>query len=61
MTVQTTFTDRWMLPKERASLLSVTLVARLVDRVGFQKRIGQGTVRVVAVVAAHLPFRQWHV
>src|ERR1700722_8807842 len=50
-----------MLEQEGATLFRVTLVARLVDRVGFQQRVGQGAMRIVAVVAAHLPFGQRHV
>src|ERR1700735_4521568 len=50
-----------MLEQEGATLFRVTLVARLVDRVGFQQRVGQGAMRIVAVVAADLPFGQRHV
>ena len=45
-----------MLEQERTALLRMALVARLVDRVGLEQRIGQGAVRIMAVVAAHLPF-----
>src|ERR1700678_80437 len=50
-----------MLKEERPALLGMALIARLVDRVGLEQRIGQRTVRVVAIVAAHLSFRQGHV
>ena len=50
-----------MLKQERTALLRMTLVARLVDRVGLEQRIGQGAMRIVAVVAAHLPFGKRHV
>ena len=51
---------RWMLEQERTALLGMALIARLVDRIGLEQRAGQCAVRIVAVVAAHLPFRQRH-
>ena len=52
---------RRVLEQEGAALLGVTLVAGLVDGRGFEQGIGQRAVRVMAVIAAHLPFRQRHV
>ena len=50
-----------MLEQERSALLRMALVAGLVDRIGLEQRIGQGAMRIMAVIAAHLPFGQRHV
>ena len=49
-----------MLEQERTALFRMALVARLVDRIGLEQRAGQGAMRIMAVVAAHLSFRQRH-
>jgi hypothetical protein len=49
-----------MLEQERTALLGMALIARLVHRVGLEQRIGQGAMRIVAIVAAHLPLGQRH-
>ena len=38
----------------------MALVARLVDRIGLEQRVGQGAMRIVAIIAAHLSFGQRH-
>lgn len=58
--IEAVLAHRRMLEQERTALLRVALVARLVDRIGLEQRIGQGTMRIMAVVAAHLPFGQRH-
>ena len=50
-----------MLEQERTALLGMALIARLVDRIGLEQRASQGAMRIVAIVAAHLPFGQRHV
>ena len=58
-----------MFPQPWPTLLCVTLIASFIDRVGLKQRtvqqriavVCQCAVWVVAVVAAHLPFRQRHV
>ena len=58
MAVQTVLAHRRMLEQERTALFRMALVAGLVDRIGLEQRAGQGAMRIVAVVATHLSFRQ---
>ena len=58
--VEAVLANRRMLEQERSALLRMALVARLVDRIGLEQRAGQGAMRIMAVVAAHLPFGQRH-
>ena len=59
--VEAVLANGGMLEQERTALLGMALIARLVDRIGLEQRAGQGAMRIVAVVAAHLPFGQRHV
>jgi len=61
MTIEAVLAHRRMLEQKRSTLLRMALIAGLVDGVGLQQGTGQRTVRIVAIVAAHLPFRQRHV
>jgi len=69
MAVQTALAHRRVLPQPRPTLLCVALITSFVDRVGLKQRtvqqrvavVRECAVRIVAVVAAHLPFRQRHV
>ena len=58
--IEAVLANRRMLEQERTALLRMALVARLVHRVGLEQRIGQGAMRIVAIVAAHLPLGQRH-
>lgn len=58
--VEAVLSNRRMLKQERSALLRMAFVARLVDGIGLEQRAGQGAMRIVAVIAAHLPFRQRH-
>ena len=59
--VEAVLTHRRMFEQEWSAFFRMALIARLVDRIGLEQRAGQGAVRIVAVIAAHLPFRQRHV
>ena len=59
--VEAVFAHRRVLEQERPALLRVAGVAGLVDRVGLQQRLGDAAVRIVAIGAGDLPFRQRHV
>ncbi len=61
MAIQATLANRGMFEQERAAFLGMTLVAGLVDGVRLQQGIGERAVRIVAIVAAHLPLGQRHV
>ena len=61
MTIQAILAHRRVLEQERSALLRMALIAGFVDRVGLEQGIGQRAVRIVAVIAAHLSFRQRHV
>ena len=61
MTIEAALAHRWVLEQEGSTLFRMALIAGFVDCVGFQQGTGQRTVRVVAIVAAHLSFRQGHV
>ena len=61
MTVEAVFAHWCMLEDERPALLGMTLVAGLVDGIRLQQRVGDRAMRIVAVVAAHLPFGERHV
>src|ERR1700691_974210 len=61
MTIEAALAHGRMLEQEGSTLLRMALIAGFVDRVGLEQGIGQRAVRVVAIVAAHLPFRQRHV
>jgi hypothetical protein len=61
MAIEAFLAHRRMLEQEGPALFRMTLVARLIDLIRFQQRACQGAVRIVAVVAAHLTFRQRHV
>jgi hypothetical protein len=50
-----------MLPDERAAFFLMTLITNLIDRIGFQHRVGVRTVRIVAVDAGDFAFGQGHV
>ncbi len=58
--IEAVLTNGRMLEQERSTLFRMALIARLVHRIGFEQRAGQCAVRIMAVVAAHLPFRQRH-
>ena len=59
--VEAVLANGCMLEQERTALLGMALIARLVDRIGLEQRASQGAMRIVAIVAAHLPFGQRHV
>jgi len=50
-----------VLEQEGSALLRMALIAGFVDRVGLEQGTGQRAMRVVAIIAAHLSFRQGHV
>ena len=58
--IEAVLADGCMLEQERTALLGMALIARLVDRIGLEQRAGQGAMRIMAVVATHLPFGQRH-
>src|SRR5262249_40404820 len=51
MAGEAVFPHRRMLEQERTALLSVTIVASLVDAIGLEQRLGGAAVRVVAIDA----------
>ena len=59
--IEAVLPHRRVFEQERPALFCVALIAGLVDRGGLEEGIGQRAVRVVAVVAAHLPLGQGHV
>ena len=59
--VEAVLANGCMLEQERTALLGMALIARLVDRIRLEQRTGQGAMRIMAIVAAHLPFGQRHV
>src|SRR5271163_3102319 len=61
MTIEAALAHGRVLEQEGPTLLCMALIAGFVDRVGLEQGIGQRAVRVVAIVAAHLSFRQRHV
>ena len=61
MTIEAALAHGRVLEQEGSTLLRMTLIAGFIDRVGLEQGIGQRAVRVVAIVAAHLSFRQGHV
>lgn len=56
--VETTLTDRRVLPQEGAALFAVTLITLVIDRVCRNEPLGLGAVRIMAVRANHLLFPQ---
>ena len=46
-----------VLPDERAAFFGVTLITGVIDRIGFQQRLGGRTVRIVAIDAGNFSFR----
>ena len=52
----TIFLDGWMLPEEGSALVSVALVAELVEALVTNVSLGQGSVRVMAVTTGDLAF-----
>src|ERR1700677_2787590 len=61
MTIEAALAHGRVLEQEGSALLRMALIAGFVDRVGLEQGIGQRAVRIVAIIAAHLSFRQWHV
>ena len=61
MAVEAIFTDRRMFEQKRAALFRMALIAGFVDRVGLEQGISQRAMRIMAIIAAHLSFRQRHV
>lgn len=61
MAIQAIFPNRCVLPNEGTALFLMTLIANLIDRIGFQQWRGAGTVRVVTVGAGDFAFGQGHV
>src|SRR5271156_976803 len=61
MTIEAALAHGRVLEQEGPTLLCMALVAGFVDRVGLEQGIGQRAVRVVAIIATHLSFRQGHV
>ena len=61
MTIEAVLAHGRMFEQEGSTLLCMALIAGFVDRIGLEQGSGQRTVRVVAIVAAHLSFRQGHV
>ena len=61
MTIEAVLAHGRMFEQEGSTLLRMALIAGFVDCVRLQQGTGQRTVGVVAIVAAHLSFRQRHV
>src|SRR5271156_6209182 len=61
MTIEAALAHGRVLEQEGPTLLCMALIAGFVDRIGLEQGSGQRAVRVVAIVAAHLSFRQGHV
>ena len=59
--VEAVFPDRRVLEQERPTLVRMAAIAHVVDAIGLEQRIRRRAVRIVAIDAAHLSFRQRHV
>ena len=56
MASETIFLDGRMFPDKRTALVGVALIAKLVDVIGLEITVAQGSMRIMTIGAGHFPF-----